>query len=154
MEPKDVLAEHLFSIIFLIFSEDRFWDAFWSPFGSLLAPFWRPLAPFWRLLAPFWLPLGSLWLTFCSFWLTFAHPGNPFTHFWRLLVSFLIRFQYFRRKSHEKSHFSMFFFKCSTFYTPASANHLQTNRRSPFFVALLLHFHPSTWHGAEFAVGT
>ena len=42
-------------------SEQRLWNAFWSPFGSLLAPFWLPLASFWRPLAPFWFPFGSFW---------------------------------------------------------------------------------------------
>ena len=95
MEPKDVVADRLFSIIFATFSEDRFLDAFWSPFGSSLAPFWLPLAAFWLPLAHFWLPLAPFWLTFGSLWLTFgalgltfAHPGARFPHFWALLASF------------------------------------------------------------------
>ena len=107
-----------------------------APFGSLLAPFWLPLAPFGSLLAPFGsllAPFGShfcsLWLTFCSFWLTFT----PFSHFGRLLASFLVPFRYFQRKSNEKSCFSMFFSEFPTFYAPASAKHLQTNRRNPSF---------------------
>ena len=92
--------------------------ALWLPFGSLwltLAPFWLPLGSLWvafgSLLAPFgslwvpvgslWLLFGSLWLTFCSFWLTFT----PFSHFGRLLASFLVPFRYFQRKSNEKSCF-------------------------------------------------
>ena len=103
-----------------------------APFGSLFAPFWLPLAPFGSLLAPLGSHFCSLWLTFCSFWLTFTHLGGPFSHFGRLLASFLVPFLYFRRKSDEKSCFSMFFLKFSTFYAPASAKHPQTNRGSPF----------------------
>ena len=99
------------------------------PFGSLWAPFWLPLAPFWLPLAPFGSHFCSLWLTFWSFWLTFT----PFSHFGRLLASFLVPFRYFQRKSNEKSCFSMFFSEFPTFYAPASAKHLQTNRRNPSF---------------------
>ena len=53
-------GRNLFGDLFATFSEDRFFDAFWSPFRSLLAPFWRPLAPFGLPLASFWLPFGSL----------------------------------------------------------------------------------------------
>ena len=66
----------------------RFWDAFWSPFGSLWAPFGFPLATLGSLLAPFWLPLAPFWLTFGVPWLTFgalsftfAHPGINFLTF-------------------------------------------------------------------------
>ena len=137
------LCGETFGSLFVTFFEDPFLDAFWSPFGSLWAPFWLPLAPFWLPfgslwlpLAHFWLPLApfgshfcSLWLTFCSFWLTFT----PFSHFGRLLASFLVPFRYFQWKSNEKSCFSMFFFKISTFYAPVFAKHLQTNRRNPSF---------------------
>ena len=107
-----------------------------APFGSLLAPFWLPLAPFGSLLAPFGSHFCSLWLTFCSFWLTFCSfwlTFTPFSHFGRLLASFLVPFRYFQWKSNEKSCFSTFFFKFSPFYAPASAKHLQTNRRNPSF---------------------
>ena len=67
LDRKDGSADsrgHPFSIIFATFSEDRLFDAFWSPFGSLWLPFgslWLPfgslLAPFGSLLATFWLPL-------------------------------------------------------------------------------------------------
>ena len=40
----------------------RFWDAFWPPFGSLLAPFGSFLAPFGSL----WHPFGSLLAPFGS----------------------------------------------------------------------------------------
>ena len=50
--------------LFATFSEDRFLDAFLSPFGSLWAPFGLPLAPFGLPLAPFWLPCGSIWAPF------------------------------------------------------------------------------------------
>ena len=145
-EPKSIRGGDHFGSLFATFSEDRFLDAFLSPFGSLWAPFWLPLAPFWLPfgslwlpLAHFWLPLApfgshfcSLWLTFCSFWLTFT----PFSHFGRLLASFLVPFRYFQRKSNEKSCFSMFFSEFPTFYAPASAKHLQTNRRNPSFAQL------------------
>ena len=76
-------------------SEDRFFDAFWSPLGSLLAPFWFPLAHFWHPLAHFWLPLAHFWFPLAPFWLTFdvprltfgalsftfAHPGIHFLTF-------------------------------------------------------------------------
>ena len=71
-------------------SEDRFLDAFWSAFGSLLAPFWLPLAPFASLLLPFgslFALFGTLWATFwlqlAHFWrfsLTFGSFGGPFSH--------------------------------------------------------------------------
>ena len=119
-----ILCAGPFGSFFATFFEDRFLDAFWSPFGSLWAPFWLPLALFglpfgslWLPLAHFWLPLApfgshfcSFWLTFCSFWLTFT----PFSHFGRLLASFLVPFRYFQRKSNEKSCFSMFFSEFST----------------------------------------
>ena len=60
----------LFGSLFVTFSENRFFDAFWSPFGSLLA---FPRLLFDSLLASFWCPLARL----CSSW-------GPFSHFWRL----------------------------------------------------------------------
>ena len=49
----------------------RFWDAFWSPFGSLWAPFGLPLATLGSLLGPFWLPLAPFWLPLGPFGLHF-----------------------------------------------------------------------------------
>ena len=63
------------------------WEAFWSPFGSLLAPFWLPLAPFWRHLAPFWFPaapFGYFWLHFGSLFRTLGVNFHVF------LFNFLI----------------------------------------------------------------
>ena len=93
-----ILCGKPFGSLFATFFEDRFLDAFWSPFRSLWAPFWLPLAPFWLPFGSFWLPLAhfwlplapfgshfcSLWLTFWSFWLTFIR----FSHFGHLLASF------------------------------------------------------------------
>ena len=130
MVPKLRLAHGHLSTIFELLSEG------WMHSGRSVAPFWHLFAPFGSLLAPFGsllAPFGShfcsLWLTFCSFWLTFT----PFSHFGRLLASFLVPFRYFQRKSNEKSCFSMFFSEFPTFYAPASAKHLQTNRRNPSF---------------------
>ena len=67
-----------FGSLFAIFSEDRFFDAFWPPLGSLLAPFWFPLAHFWLPLAHFWLPLAHFWLPLAPFWLTFGVPWLTF----------------------------------------------------------------------------
>jgi hypothetical protein len=47
-----------FGNLLATFSDDRFVDAFWSPFGSLLALFWSQLAPFGFLLVPFGLNFG------------------------------------------------------------------------------------------------
>ena len=92
--------------------------------GNLLAPFSRPFSG-----AILGCILVALWLTFCSFWFTFTQ----FPHFGCLLASFLIPFRFFERKSVEKSCFFKFFFEFLTFYTPAAAKHLQTNRRNPSF---------------------
>ena len=56
----------------------EFFDAFWSPLGSLLAPFWLPLAHFWLPLAPFWLPCGSIWAPFGSLLAPFGSILVPF----------------------------------------------------------------------------
>ena len=67
-----------FGDLFSTFSRHRFFDAFWSPLGSLLAPFWLPLAHFWLPLAHFWLPLAHFWLPLAPFWLTFGVPWLTF----------------------------------------------------------------------------
>ena len=92
-----------FGDLFSTFSRHRFFDAFWSPLGSLLAPFWLPLAsllaPAGSLLAlplaPFWLTFGVPWLTFGTLCFTFAHPGIHFLifavscpHFWYFCLDF------------------------------------------------------------------
>ena len=51
--PKLIGADSHFRIIFETFSEGRYLDTFWSPFGSFLAPFCLPLPPFGVPLAPF-----------------------------------------------------------------------------------------------------
>ena len=102
--PKSIGFSYQKSILFATFSEDRFWDAFWSPFGSLLAPFWPPLAPFGLPLAPFWLPLAhflfllahfySPWGSIFSLW---ASPGVVFGAFpifstkisWKIMFFFV-----------------------------------------------------------------
>ena len=92
MAPKMVRREEEgvdhFRDLFATFSEDRLFDAFWSPLGSLLAPFgillahfWLPLAHFWLPLAHFWLTFGVPWLTFGALSFTFAHPGIHFLTF-------------------------------------------------------------------------
>ena len=48
----------------------RFWDAFWSPFGSLLAPFFNIKNRYW-----------SLWLHFIRFWLPFGSILVPLAPF-------------------------------------------------------------------------
>ena len=63
----------------------EFFDAFWSPFGSLLAPFCLPFGSLWLPLASFWLTFGSRWLTFGSLWLPF---GSLLVSLGSLLVSF------------------------------------------------------------------
>ena len=70
------------------FSEGRFWDAFWSPFGSFLASFWLSLALFASLLLPFGsllLPFGSLLAPFGTLWATFS---LQLAHFWCHLAHF------------------------------------------------------------------
>ena len=84
--PTKCMRSDPFSIIFATFSEDRFLDAFWSPFGFLLASFWLPFGSLWLPLAPFWLPLAPFWLPLAHFLLLLAHFFTPFSHFgvsWR-----------------------------------------------------------------------
>ena len=67
----------------------RFWDAFWSPFGSLFAPFGSLFAPFGSLLAPFGSLWAPFWLPLVSFWsirLPFGTPSAPFFYFRPLRV--------------------------------------------------------------------
>ena len=70
----------------------EFFDAFWSPFGSLLAPFWLPFGSLWLPLASFWLTFGSRWLTFGSRWLTFGSLWLPFGSLLVSLGSLLVPF--------------------------------------------------------------
>ena len=77
-----------FRDLFATFSDDRFLDALWSPFGSLLAPFWLPLVPFWLPLAPFWHPLAHFWRPLAPFWLPFRFLFAPFGLHFLILVDF------------------------------------------------------------------
>ena len=67
-------------------------DAFWSPFGSLMALFWLPFGSLWLPLASFWLTFGSRWLTFGSRWLTFGSLWLPFGSLLVSLGSLLVPF--------------------------------------------------------------
>ena len=51
---------------FATFSEGRFLNAFWSPFGSLWTPFGCILVMFWLPFTCLWLPFGSLLVPFGS----------------------------------------------------------------------------------------
>ena len=55
-----------------------FFDAFWSPVGSLLAPFGLQVAPFGLPLAPFRLTFATFWLHFAPFWLPLARFWHNF----------------------------------------------------------------------------
>ena len=82
MAPKKCCWVPSVCILLASFSEHRLLDAFWSPFGSLLAIFW--------------LPFGTLWYPF-------ARPRVPFSHFWGLLASFDIICFIFRIKTLQTS---------------------------------------------------
>ena len=86
-ETRGTPQKHQICSLFATFSEDRFFDAFWSPLGSLLAPFWLPLAHFWLPLAHFWLPLAHFWLPLAPFWLTFGVPWLTLVPFASLLLT-------------------------------------------------------------------
>ena len=97
----DSRTQGLFGSLFTTFSEDRFFNAFWSPVGSFWAPFWfslasfsrpfpkinflmhfcRPLAHFWLLFASCWLLFGRLWLSFGSFFLRRCRGSLPVSRF-------------------------------------------------------------------------
>ena len=92
----------------------EFFDAFWSPLGSLLAPFWFPLAPFWLPVAHFRLTLGSLWLTFGALWLTFGTLGSLLLALELNFLTFgvsLPKFRYFSCIFHRKCLAKSFFFR-------------------------------------------
>ena len=84
----------------------EFFDAFWSPLGSLLAPFWLPLAHFWLPLAHFWPPLAHFWLPLAPFWLTF---GFPWLTFGALCFTFAHPGIHFLTFAVSCPHFSYFF---------------------------------------------
>ena len=112
--------------------------------------FGRTLAHFGLHLRSLWLPLGSLWLPLAPFWFPLAHISAPFGSlflpFGSLLLHFLtlgVSWRRFRSLSvifdenlMKKLCFSMFLSDFPTFYAPASAKHLQTNRRNPSFAQL------------------
>ena len=76
--PADRVADRPRSTLFSTFSRHRFFNAFWSPLGSLLAPFWLPFGSRWLTFGSLWLTFGSLWLTFDSLWLPFGSLLVPF----------------------------------------------------------------------------
>ena len=79
MAPKNSCAAHPFGSLFATFSKERFFNAFWSPFGSLWVPFGSLSMPFGSLLVP----LGSLLLPLALDFLTF---GVSWRHFKYLCV--------------------------------------------------------------------
>ena len=94
-----------FGDLFATFSEHRFLDAFWSPFGSLLAPFGSLLDPFGSLLDPFGFildpfgsildPFGAMFDPFGSILLSFGALSQFWLPFWlhfRLLHSNFVFF--------------------------------------------------------------
>ena len=148
MGCPDDRAHGLFGALFTTFSEDRFFDAFWSPLGSLWAPFWlplapfwhplahfwRPLAPFWRHLAPFWHPLAHFWLTFGVFWLTFNISRSLFSYFYVLSMKMSCKIVFFLKD----------------FRHPISQNTCRLIEGSTLRKALFLCTASSpTWPGAE-----
>ena len=107
-----------FGSLFSTFSRHRFFDAFWSPLGSLLAPFGSLLAPVGSLLAPagsLLAPFGSLlahfWCPLAHFWyplLHFGSPRDPFSHFCYILSSFFVFFGIFHENIMQNRSFKQF----------------------------------------------
>ena len=68
---------------FATFSEGRFLNAFWSPFGSLWTPFGCILVEFWLPFTCLWLPFGSLLVPFGSLLVPLSLDFPIFGGSWR-----------------------------------------------------------------------
>ena len=95
MAPKTRRMTPPFGIERRPWRPNRLLDAFWSPFGSLLAPFGLPLgsilgpwAPFGLLFASFWEPAGFILSSMAPLWDPFGLLGGFWEHFEMLLGTF------------------------------------------------------------------
>ena len=137
---------HNFGTFFVKFPQCRFWDGFWSPFGSLLAPFgcslapvWLPLAPFWHPLTPVWLPLAPFWPPLARHWLIFGSFLGPsgyawalFSHLCTLLALMLSSYDQCSLNFRENQFFDLFSYVfCFQESFPQGAT-LPCNFRRPF----------------------